>query len=417
MAGQSSKSRAVRRRRGSIIEIRGARGVSYKIKFDLPNPAGERRTHYKTIKGTREEAEAELARLTGQASSGVDLASGKQTLAGWIAEWLRDHAGRNVTTRTAERYGELLNLYVVPRIGKHPLAVLSPRHIDGLYSHLETAGRIQVRKDGAMGLHPRTVRHVHRVLFQCLGDARRFKMIADNPVADARPPRLRSHTGNDEAVEMHPLNLERMMELLAAVKAAGSKSVPYPLAMLAFDSGARRGELLALRRSDFDFDECTMRIDRAVGETKADGVTVNAQPKNDYSRRTVTLSKSTVETLREWILEQAELRLKIGMRATNDALLFPLDIEKPDEPLRPREVTKAFGRIVSRDGFAPFRFHDFRHSCASFLLNSGMPITDVSRQLGHADPSITLRVYSHCIQKNEAGIGLLDRLAPGMKRS
>ena len=71
MTSRITKARAVKRRRGSIIEVQGAHGVAYKLKFDLPTgEKGERHTHYKTVRGTREEAEAELGRLTGQAGRG-----------------------------------------------------------------------------------------------------------------------------------------------------------------------------------------------------------------------------------------------------------------------------------------------------------------------------------------------------------
>ena len=111
----ATKARAIRRRRGSVIEVPGAKGVSYKLKFDAPGERDERRTFYKTLKGvTREEAEAELARLVGQ-SVKTDLSAGKQPLATWIETWIElDH---DVSTRTLERYGELLRSHVAPRIG------------------------------------------------------------------------------------------------------------------------------------------------------------------------------------------------------------------------------------------------------------------------------------------------------------
>ena len=85
-------SRSVRRR-GSIIEIQGARGVSYKLKFELPADANaERRTRYKTLRGvSRAEAEAELAKLLEQVGKGVDLNAGKQTLARWVGTWLEEY--------------------------------------------------------------------------------------------------------------------------------------------------------------------------------------------------------------------------------------------------------------------------------------------------------------------------------------
>ncbi len=141
-----TKARAVRRRRGSIIEVPGARGVSYKLKFDMPSETGERRTYYKTIRGNREDAEAELAKLAGKATKGADLIAGKQPLSDWIEEWLSDLSDtvelpdEGISQRTYERYAELLRGHVVPQLGDYPLAVLKERQIERFYIKHAKAG-------------------------------------------------------------------------------------------------------------------------------------------------------------------------------------------------------------------------------------------------------------------------------------
>jgi integrase len=411
---RTSKFRAVKRRRGSIIEVQGAKGVSYKIKFDLPGDEKyARRTQYKTIRGTYQEAEAELARLTGQAGRGVDLDSGKQTLSGWIETWLTDHAQHSVSMRTFERYAQLLRHHVAPRIGHHALAVVGPLHIERLYNELGQSGQKSRKRKGgaATGLSPRTILHVHRTLFQCLRDAKRLRVISDNPAADVKRRRVKQK-GGAGAAQMHVLALDRMLELFDAIKATTYKNVPYELAVLAFDSGARRGELLAARWIDLDGDRRTLRIERAVDETETNGVVIKPEPKNESSRRTITLSTQTVALLRSLWKRQAEDRLKLGSKLPTDALIFPQSIEAPTLPLRPRGVTQQFAAITKAHGFDGFRFHDFRHSCASHMLSRGIPVPDVARHLGHSSPSVTMTVYAHAIPKREGGLGLLDQLMP-----
>ncbi|MCZ6608287.1 MAG: site-specific integrase, partial [Alphaproteobacteria bacterium] len=301
---------------------------------------------------------------------------------------------------------------VVPYIGDHPLAVLGPLHIERLYSELSESGRRRPSKKagaGQAGLSPRTILHVHRVLSQCLKDAKRLRVIPDNPAVDVKRRRIRKGKATS-AAELHVLPLDRMLALFDRIRAANLKSVPHALAVLAFDSGARRGELLALRWSDVDLDGCTLRIDRTVDETKAHGVTIKPEPKNESSRRTITLSAETITTLRAWRTRQLEDRLKLGAHLPADALIFPVSIETPTEPIRPRNVTKAFSWLVAREGFAGFRFHDFRHSCASHMLAGGVPVTEVARHLGHSSAQVTMTVYAHAIPTGDGGMGLLDRL-------
>ena len=93
-----------------------------------------------------------------------------------------------------------------------------------------------------------------------------------------------------------------------------------------------------------------------------------------------------------------------------DALIFPASIETPTVPIRPSDVTKSFSKLVARKGFGGFRFHDFRHSCASHLLSRGVPVTKVSGHLGHSNPQVTMAIYAHAIPDDDDGLGLLDRL-------
>jgi site-specific recombinase XerD len=79
-------------------------------------------------------------------------------------------------------------------------------------------------------------------------------------------------------------------------------------------------------------------------------------------------------------------------------------------------VRKAFNRILdAADRRGP---HQMRHTFASLLLQDGAPITYVSRQLGHKDASITLRVYAHWLPTVSSAklVDVLDdaaRRAPG----
>ena len=161
----TTKSRAVRRRTGSIIEVAGKRGVSYKLKFDLPSPTGARKTYYRTVRGTYAEAEAELARLVGQAGAGVDLGAARQTLADWIDTWL-EHIRPDVSQTTIEGYRTLLTSYVVPALGHHSLAALGPMQLERLYNQLAVSGRTRRRHSGDTSLSPRTISHIHRCLHQ-----------------------------------------------------------------------------------------------------------------------------------------------------------------------------------------------------------------------------------------------------------
>ena len=78
-------------------------------------------------------------------------------------------------------------------------------------------------------------------------------------------------------------------------------------------------------------------------------------------------------------------------------------------------MRKAFNRILDEAELHRRGPHQMRHTFASLLLQAGEPITYVSRQLGHKDPSITLRVYAHWLPDVDRE-RLVDRLDDTSRR-
>ena len=162
----------------------------------------------------------------------------------------------------------------------------------------------------------------------------------------------------------------------------------------------RRGEVLALRRSDLNLDARTIRIERSVEETNSKGVRFKA-PKNRSSKRTISIDAGLAAFLRAHLARQAEDALKLGTPPTPDWLIFPKSIAAPTTPIRPRNVSKRFSDLAERLGFPGLRFHDLRHTHATLLLTAGVPINAVSQRLGHSTPVITLKVYGHVLRRAE----------------
>jgi len=71
----------------------------------------------------------------------------------------------------------------------------------------------------------------------------------------------------------------------------------------------------------------------------------------------------------------------------------------------PTAVTKDFGRLAKRCGLSGHRFHDFRHTHATHLLEAGVAVHEVADRLGHSTPTTTLAIYSHVLKgmKSRAG--------------
>ncbi|HEX6425247.1 MAG TPA: site-specific integrase, partial [Acidimicrobiales bacterium] len=180
----------------------------------------------------------------------------------------------------------------------------------------------------------------------------------------------------------------------------------HPLWALALDTGARRGELSALRWESVDLDgsAVTIRASRTLaGSHVVEGPTKNGKP------RVVDLDGRTVAALRAWRVRQARDRLAAGEAwqggtPGESGYVFTNEL---GEPYRPNVLTQAFGYAQSGLGLPRIVFHALRHTSASILIAAGVAITVVSARLGHSQVSITLEVYSHLMPNDGAAAAVV----------
>jgi integrase len=163
-------------------------------------------------------------------------------------------------------------------------------------------------------------------------------------------------------------------------------------------SGARRGELLAIRLTDIDLDRASLSIERSLEQTKA-GLRFKP-PKTACGRRTISLPPSAVTVLCEHRRRQLELRLALGLgRAEPETLLF----SEPDgSPMAPDKLSWRWRNTCVSLKLPRVSFHALRHTHASMLIASGLDVVAISRRLGHANPNVTLAVYAHLFKKDDS---------------
>jgi integrase len=191
----------------------------------------------------------------------------------------------------------------------------------------------------------------------------------------------------EKAAEVVILAPGQIGELLA--KLAGETL--QPIVALALSTGARRGELLALRWSDVDLERAALAITRSVEETAA-GLRFK-ETKTRHGRRTISLPPSAVEGLRAHRHRQLEQRLALGRgRPDREALVF---CTWAGEVLSPDNLSRDWRRLLKRLALPLVTFHALRHTHASALIAGGVDVLVLSRRLGHSSPAVTLNVYGH----------------------
>ena len=173
------------RRTGHIRERSpGAFEVRYELGTD---PAtGKRRTATVTVRGTHKEAERELRRLLRSVDTGEHVDPNRIKVREWLSTWL-DTTRAEVAPKSAERYAEIANNFLIPALGNLQLAKLAPVHVQDAYNAWAAGGR----RDGRPGgLSPRTRRHIHRILSAALGRDVEQQLVARNACDAFRKPSL-----------------------------------------------------------------------------------------------------------------------------------------------------------------------------------------------------------------------------------
>jgi integrase len=361
--------------KGSIIK-RGTR--SYRLKYDLPRgPTGERRIAYRTFRGAKSDAEKALRAILAAQDKGVVVDPSKITVGQYLSSWLEDKAPQTVGAKTLERYEGLVRNQITPHLGNIRLQALRPADIERWLQVLIKEGR----------LSSRSIRHAHGAFRVALQHATRMETIPRNVAKVVQPPPLTRK-------EIQILTADQLSETLN--KLAGHPL--HPIAAFALGTGARRGEIAALRWSDIDLDNARVRIERALEQTK--GQLRVKQPKTAAGRRKISLPAFTVTALRDYRREQLELRLKLGIgQIPKDAPLFG-DLE--GNWLEPHLITNRWRRAIRNRKLPPVTFHALRHTHASALINKGLDVVAVSKRLGHASPALTLSVYAHLFKRDDS---------------
>src|SRR5438445_6273572 len=176
-----------------------------------------------------------------------------------VREWLETWLGAvrsEVAPKTHERYGEIVDHFLAPALGNLQLTKLAPVHIQDAHNGWAAGGR----RDGKEGgLAPRTRRHVHRILSAALTRAVEQQLIGRNPcdVFKKRLPKVESR-------EMATLTAEQSAQLLDAVR---HSHIYWPV-LIALATGARRGEVLAIRWRNVDLERGTIGMSRASSKRK-----------------------------------------------------------------------------------------------------------------------------------------------------
>ncbi|HLI07066.1 MAG TPA: tyrosine-type recombinase/integrase [Ktedonobacteraceae bacterium] len=326
----------------------------------------------KTFYGkTRKEVATKLNEAIQEQKQGILATGPQQTMEQYLTRWLEEVHRPTIRESTYLNYRRFLDNHILPALGHIYLNKLTPQLVQSFYTQ-----KLQE------GLAPGSVRDMHMVLHKALENAVRWRLVGRNPCDDVSPPQSVQHIAQ-------PLTQKQAIRLLEAAREHRLGA----LLTVALATGMRRGELLGLQWQDIDFEDRSLQIRRSMVRLGNRGV-VESQPKTSKSRRKIPLPRFVIEMLKEHRTRQLEARLRAGSAWEENDLVFCNGFGRFFDQ---GQLHVEFQKFLKDAGLPPMRFHDLRHSAASFLLAMGVHPKVVQEILGHSVIGTTMDTYSHVL--------------------
>lgn len=335
----------------------------------------------RTVRGNKREASKVLAAMVAEVDQRPVASAGKETVADLFREWLA-HAAPSFSPKTVETTRMYIEDPIIPVLGSLLVTKLTPSHLDRFYRELLEVGRSR----GPYA--PATIRRVHGIIRRALTQGVRWGWITHNPAIDASPPRV-------PMKELKPPDPGQVVQLFRLAEESDLELATFII--LAASSGARRGELLALRWSDIDLDPGRLSIERGI--VLVNGDLIEQGTKTHQSRR-ISLDAGTVSALRAHEARAIERAKAASSAVTTESFVFSHSVDG-SSPWHPDSTSRAFRKICEQAGVTGVRLHDLRHYVATRLLAAGVDVRTVAGRLGHRNPSTTLNVYSHFVPETD----------------
>ncbi|WP_031513990.1 site-specific integrase [Desulfofalx alkaliphila] len=344
---------------------------------------GKRKRHTKAFQGTEKQAIKAAILFEEDIKQGKYCAASKDfTFAEFVELWEKDYGDRHLAPKTLARYKEMLNSRILPLIGHLRMDKIRPMTINRLINDLEDSPRL----DGKPGkLAAQTIKHHFRCVSAILQDAVEWDVIPDNPCSRVKPPRVK-------ITQAKCYSENQVEEMLKFLKKEPLKH--QTLIYLAIASGARQGEIMGLEWRHIDFDDNTIKIEQSSQYLPGKGV-FTKEPKNEASKRTISMPGNVMELLRAYRAEWLSHRLRLGDMWQGSERLFTTWDGRPGYPQWPGQW---FNKFLAKNNLPHVPFHSLRHLSATLLIKEGVPLKNISKRLGHTVYGTTADIYSHALE-------------------
>lgn len=354
--------------RGSLKK----RGQVWYVIVDTKDEDGKRKQRWiNTHCEKKPDAERQLRDVLTKIDKHIYVDSSKIIFCDFLVDWLDNVIKPTIETTTWESYKLTVSSHLLPYFSKIQgllLQDVSPTILQKYFSSKHKG--LENRKP----LSGNTLRKHLAVISGSLNHAVRMNQISFNPAERVMLPKKEKFIGNFYSLE----DLEILMQNVSntPIEAAVFITVYY---------GLRRSEVLGLKWDAIDFDEKLIYIRES--RVRYASKTIVKRPKNNSSIRTFPLIKNVgtyLKTLKQKQVANGTYENEGYICCSDNGI-----------PLEPDYLSHKFEHIITKCGLPKMRFHDIRHSTASYLLKIGLSMKEIQVWLGHSDVGTSMNIYGH----------------------
>jgi len=341
---------------------------------------------------TRSEVTKRMAEVKERSGNGPGLSS-DVTVANWLNHWITTVLPMaDIAVSTRESYEGICAWYLIPSLGRIRLVKLTPAQV-----------REMLQKMKVNGYSSNTQRLARATLRRALRVAEAEGYVPRNVAALVDGIKVQSKKGRT----MTPENVRALLESVR-----GDRIEPVIHVMLSL--GVRRSEALGLCWPDLDLNATPPTVHIRMALKRERSGMVLGEPKTARTKRMVFIPDATARLLREHKKTQIKERLEFGPgwggEWTGTDFVFTTPI---GTPLDPSNFSKALDRATKRAGLGVWTPHELRHTAASLMIASGVPLKEVSEALGHSSIAITADVYGHLLAPSTATADAMSKIMYG----
>ena len=407
-----------------MVNVR-KRGNVYEYNFDVAKIEGKRKRITKSGFKTKAEAlkQGTIA-YNEYLNTGRKFVSNEMSYSDFLDYWLDNHCKINLKYHTIEAYSNIVKTHLKPNLGFYKLSQITKPTLQDFLN------KIYAEKAYSKNF----LNNIRKVLKCSFNYAVDNEYVKVNPAANLKQPKY-DEPPKDVA---HIFTTEEINTILDRFK---NNHCVYYAFLTAYCTGLRIAEVFALTWDDIDLNNKTITVNKnilkknQVGGTKQRHISGNSTTvwyfgtcKTQTSYRTIPIGETLLKALKEYKEEQEVHRLNYGdtyMKHYKKNVINPynnkpeikivnayaeIDVALPEVDFvfvknngvyEGTDSTKYPFKVIHYELGIPCRFHDFRDTHATKLIESGADIKAVSKRLGHRNIDITYNIYVRVTEKME----------------